>query len=84
MLALTGAGSVAKGAANELSAAASGLTGARGAVNKELYFEKQGLLLGPFSPTDLNDLLESGLSGETVLVRLLQKGRPDNNSPERT
>jgi hypothetical protein len=40
VLALTGAGSIAKGAANELSAAASGASGAQATMNKELYFEK--------------------------------------------
>lgn len=33
-------GSVAKSAANELAAAAAGLTGARASVNRELYFER--------------------------------------------
>jgi hypothetical protein len=39
-LALTSVGSIANSAANELSAAASGLAGAQGAMNKELYFDK--------------------------------------------
>jgi hypothetical protein len=34
------AGAIANGAANELSAAAAALTGARGSINRELYFEK--------------------------------------------
>ncbi|MEA3063520.1 MAG: hypothetical protein QOJ94_3301 [Sphingomonadales bacterium] len=37
---VSSAGAVANGAANELSAAAAALTGARGSINRELYFEK--------------------------------------------
>lgn len=37
---LGGIGAVAKGAANELSAAAAALAGTRGALNKEVYFER--------------------------------------------
>lgn len=37
---LSSLGAVATGSANELSAAAAALTGARGSVNRELYFEK--------------------------------------------
>jgi hypothetical protein len=37
---VSSAGAVANGAANELSAAAAALTGARGTINRELYFER--------------------------------------------
>lgn len=40
VLGLTGIGAVANGAANELSAAAAAITGARASINRELYFER--------------------------------------------
>ena len=40
VLGLTGVGAIANSAANELSAAASALTGTRAAINRELYFQQ--------------------------------------------